>query len=124
MWRLLARHRAIILGDIIDAGRALGHGEKGRLSSGIDMQGCCTFINRAGALQLGYAPAEWKSLFNHLNSKGFKAEEIERAGLIVRSQNSKFQSQNYYDRFRSRIMFPIFDYSGRVVAFTGRIFPP
>ncbi|MDO8523312.1 MAG: DNA primase [bacterium] len=72
--------------------------------------------------RLGYAPAEWKSLFNHLLSKNFSAEEQERAGLIVRSQNSKFQSQNYYDRFRSRIIFPIFDYSGRVVAFGGRVF--
>ncbi|MDP2669179.1 MAG: DNA primase [bacterium] len=76
--------------------------------------------------RLGFAPAEWKSLFNHLLSKNFSAEEQERAGLIVRSQNSKFQSQNYYDRFRSRIIFPIFDYSGRVVAFGGRVFevPP
>ena len=72
--------------------------------------------------RIGFAPAEWKSLFNHLLSKNFSAEEQERAGLIVRSQNSKFQSQNYYDRFRSRIIFPIFDYSGRVVAFGGRIF--
>ncbi len=72
--------------------------------------------------RLGWAPAEWKNLFNHLLSKNFSAEEQERAGLIVRSQNSKFQSQNYYDRFRSRIIFPIADYSGRVVAFTGRVF--
>ena len=36
--RLLARHRAVVLGDIIDAGRAFGHGEKGRVRRGIDMQ--------------------------------------------------------------------------------------
>ena len=73
--------------------------------------------------RIGYASQEWKGLFNHLLAKGYKADEIERAGLVVRSQNSKIASQNYYDRFRGRIIFPIFDYSGRVVAFGGRIYP-
>ena len=73
--------------------------------------------------RIGYAPQEWKSIFNHLLEKGFKADEIECAGLIVKSQNSKVAAQNYYDRFRGRIMFPIFDALGRVIAFGGRMFP-
>ncbi len=67
--------------------------------------------------RLGYAPDEWRALSAHLKQKGFSEKELENSGLAVKS------GQGYYDRFRGRIMFPIFDYSGRVVAFGGRIFP-
>lgn len=66
--------------------------------------------------KLGFAPEGWRNLYDHLSSKGFTVEEIESAGLLVRQPNS------YYDRFRSRIMFPITDPNGRVIGFTGRIF--
>ncbi len=68
--------------------------------------------------RLGYAKSEWRELFKHLKNKGFGESLIERAGLIKKSPEGK----ESYDRFRSRIMFPISDSSGRIVAFSGRTF--
>jgi DNA primase len=64
---------------------------------------------------IGFAPDEWRALSDFLTKKGISEQAMERAGLIVRSQ------KGIYDRFRSRIMFPIMDSSGRVIAFSGRI---
>lgn len=66
--------------------------------------------------RIGYAPSTWRSVSDHLISKGYKKEDIEAVGLIKRSESG------FYDRFRGRIMFPINDSSGRVIAFSGRIF--
>src|SRR5690606_8191804 len=68
--------------------------------------------------RIGYAPAEWRVLRSHLRSKGFKDADVEAVGLIKKSD--KPAQDPYYDVFRGRIMFPISDSSGRVVAFTGR----
>ena len=67
--------------------------------------------------RLGYSPDAWQGLFDFLASKGYKAEEIEKTGLAIRSDKSSF-----YDRFRGRIMFPVFDINAQVVGFGGRIF--
>ena len=67
--------------------------------------------------RVGYSLDSWSSLYNYLSSKGYKEKDIEDVGLIKKSKTGKF-----YDRFRSRIMFPITDSSGRVIAFSGRIF--
>ncbi len=67
--------------------------------------------------RLGYAPDSWDFLTSALRHKGYKTEEIEKAGLAVKSEQG-----SYYDRFRNRITFPISDASGRVVGFSGRIF--
>lgn len=69
------------------------------------------------SFRLGYAPDSWDFLTSRLKPKGYKPEEIEKAGLAVKSEQGSF-----YDRFRNRIMFPIQDASGRVVGFSGRIF--
>ncbi len=66
--------------------------------------------------RIGYAPLDWRLLYSHLQSKGFKDIEIEKAGLAKKSE------KGFYDRFRGRVMFPINDSSGRVIAFSGRIF--
>ncbi|HLP86435.1 MAG TPA: DNA primase [Candidatus Paceibacterota bacterium] len=66
--------------------------------------------------RIGYSLESWTSLFDYLIKKGFKKEDIETVGLI------KKKDDRFYDRFRGRIMFPINDSSGRVIAFTGRIF--
>ncbi len=66
--------------------------------------------------RVGYAPDKWRSVSDHLIKKGFKKEDLEAVGLI------KTKEDGFYDRFRSRIMFPINDSSGRVIAFSGRIF--
>jgi DNA primase len=52
----------------------------------------------------------------YLTSKGWRENEIEKAGLIKKTE------KGYYDRFRNRIMFPISDTSGRIIAFSGRLF--
>jgi DNA primase len=72
---------------------------------------------------LGYASEEkngWRNLYENLLSKGYSDEEMEKAGMVIRADQ---REKRYYDRFRGRIMFPIFDFSGRVVAFSGRLFP-
>ena len=66
--------------------------------------------------KLGYAPAGWDNLLNHLQKKSISPRVVEQAGLIVRKQ-----AGGYYDRFRNRIMFPITDVAGRVIAFGGRV---
>ena len=64
---------------------------------------------------LGYAPAEWQGLTNYLRSKGFTDEEMVRGYLAARNKNG-----NLYDIFRDRVMFPIIDLRGNVIAFGGR----
>ena len=70
--------------------------------------------------RLGYAPgpeqAGWSYLIDRLRSRGLDAETLEAAGLAVRKERG-----GHYDRFRDRIMFPITDLTGRVVAFGGRL---
>ncbi len=65
--------------------------------------------------RVGFAPDEWRALGDFLIKKGVSEQTMERAGLIVRSE------KGFYDRFRGRVMFPIRDSGGRVVAFSGRI---
>ena len=65
--------------------------------------------------RVGFAPDEWRALGDFLVKKGVPEGVMEKAGLIVRSD------KGFYDRFRGRLMFPIRDSSGRVVAFSGRI---
>lgn len=68
--------------------------------------------------RLGYSPDIWDGLLKFLTSKGFGGEEVEKAGLCLKSQ----KNQNYYDRFRGRIIFPIFDLSSQPIGFGGRAF--
>ena len=65
---------------------------------------------------LGFGGIGWDELFKKLQSSGFKTDEIIISGLCGKSENNKF-----YDRFRNRITFPIFDSEGVIVAFGGRI---
>lgn len=66
---------------------------------------------------IGYADTSWDSLTGYLLSKGYEKEEIRSAFLAGVSQ----KTGNLFDYFRNRIMFPIFDLSGNVIAFGGRI---
>jgi len=73
--------------------------------------------------RLGFAHDEWRGLHDFLLSRGFKEAEMLQAGLVTTSnQDSDKQEVRCYDRFRSRIIFPIFDIQGQVIAFGGRIF--
>ena len=65
---------------------------------------------------LGYAPDEWSGLYDHLVSKGFSQYEIQKSGLFVTTKNNKT-----IDLFRGRLMFPIFNAMGELIAFGGRI---
>lgn len=65
--------------------------------------------------KLGYAPDVWDDTLNWGTSKGYSAELLEKAGLIIKKENG------YYDRFRGRLIFPICDEQCRIVAFSGRI---
>ena len=69
--------------------------------------------------RVGFAKLDWRLLYSHLKNKGFSDKEIERAGLAKKPDDA---NKAMYDRFRGRIMFPISDSSGRIVAFSGRIF--
>lgn len=69
--------------------------------------------------RLGLAQNDWRSLKEYLAGNGYSNKEMMDAGLI--KENEKGES---YDRFRDRIMFPIFDTAGRVIAFSGRILHP
>lgn len=71
--------------------------------------------------RIGYSPGppqhNWRELKEHLESKGYTTQELLKTGLIKNADKGK----NPYDLFRDRIMFPIFDSAGRVVAYSGRI---
>lgn len=67
--------------------------------------------------RIGYVPDGWHQLYSYLKSKKYSDEDIEQVGLIAKKEQG-----SYYDRFRSRIMFPIMDPQGRIVGFSGRIF--
>ena len=66
---------------------------------------------------LGYARPEWDGLLKHLRQKGHGPALLEKAGLIVK----RSEGEGHYDRFRGRIIFPIRDISGQVIAFGGRV---
>lgn len=65
---------------------------------------------------LGYALNSWDSLLKYLKSMKYSEEDILRAGLA-----SKNEKGRVYDRFRNRLMFPVFDVRGRVIAFGARV---
>ncbi len=64
---------------------------------------------------IGFAPDRWDALYNHLHGEGYTDEEITVAFLGRKGKNGRM-----YDLFRNRLMFPIFDLTGEVVAFSGR----
>ena len=71
----------------------------------------------AARFNLGYASSDWNGLLNHLRQKNFKDNDLRESGLFIEG------SRGLYDRFRDRIMFPIYDYTGLIVGFTGRVLP-
>lgn len=87
--------------------------------------------------RIGYAPDAWQILSDYLKAKRFSEQDLLKVGLIkpreakegptgsligVAGSATSGLGTGYYDRFRGRIMFPLFDSSGRVIGFSGRIF--
>jgi DNA primase, catalytic core len=75
--------------------------------------------------QIGYSPDSWDSLLNFLSArpltgKKFLASEMLEAGLVIKKEGA---ANRYYDRFRDRIMFPVYDVSGNPIAYSARINP-
>ncbi|MGD8570257.1 MAG: DNA primase [Gammaproteobacteria bacterium] len=69
----------------------------------------------AATFNLGYAPPGWDNLLTYMNGKNIGIKQLLAAGLVIAKDNG-----GHYDRFRNRIMFPIRDRRGRVIAFGGR----
>ncbi len=67
-------------------------------------------------LKVGYAPNSWNALLGHFQGRGTEPALLEKAGLVLPGQ----KRSEYYDRFRGRIIFPIFGLTGKTVAFGGR----
>jgi len=65
---------------------------------------------------LGYAMDNWTGLYDYLKSKNYSEIDILSLGLISKGKNGK-----YYDRFRNRVIFPVFNYRGKVIGFGGRV---
>ncbi len=95
------------------------------LIEGKDRTGAKYFLSRNLSKQtvtrfgLGFAPNEWNALYNHLKSLGFTNEELILANLVRKSE--KNGRTYYFDNFRNRVIVPIIDLRGNVIAFGGRV---
>jgi len=72
------------------------------------------------SFRLGFAPDSWEALSTHLRQKGATQEQIEKSGLVVKREDGS----GSYDRFRGRLIFPVFDTQGKPIAFGGRTLDP
>ncbi|MBD8003595.1 DNA primase [Bacillus norwichensis] len=66
--------------------------------------------------KIGYSLPEWDMAVKYLTKRGFIEEDLENAGLIIKRENN----DGFFDRFRNRIMFPLLDSKGRIIAFSAR----
>ena len=113
----MAKHRRTILAINKEAARFFNS----YMTSENGKRGLDYYLNRGLSKKtitrfgLGYAPDSWDELLKHLKSKGYRISDIEAAGLIKRGQ------KGYYDIFRNRVMTPIIDVRGNVIAFGGRV---
>jgi DNA primase len=89
-------------------------------------EGARAYLRRRGigeeairTFRLGFAPERWRDLLDHLGKNGVSVQLAEQAGLVVQKVERK--EGGCYDRFRGRLMIPIEDADGRVIAFGGRL---
>lgn len=71
--------------------------------------------------QLGFAPNAWNSLTTAAVEKGYLPEYLVKTGLAIQKENQEQTAEGLYDRFRGRVIFPIHNLTGRVIAFGARI---
>jgi DNA primase len=93
-------------------------------ANGPEGEAALAYLERRGVtrqtiadFRLGYAPKGWDHLIRFLTRRHHRPELIEKAGLVV----ARREASGYYDRFRERVIFPIYDESARVVGFGGRV---
>jgi DNA primase len=76
--------------------------------------------NTLKSFGLGFAPSSWNELMKFLRTKGYTELDMLNAGLIIKSQKESAK-EVFYDRFRNRVIFPVFDFKGKVIGFGGRV---
>lgn len=93
-----------------------------------DAQAARSYLDQRGlsrqswtTFQLGYAPEGWNGLSNWMERQSVTDDELIRAGLVVRKERDGAQGFSTYDRFRNRVLFPIADTRGQILAFGGRV---
>ena len=70
---------------------------------------------------IGYAPNSWNELLKRFGAGDAERKRLAEAGLVIERERGQSAAERYYDRFRDRLMFPIRDARGRVIAFGGRV---
>jgi len=108
LYEVMARAARFFEQNLADSPRARGYLD----SRGIDAPTCAKFA-------LGYAPDSWNALLNRFGTHEDERRRLLQAGLII-ERDGRAQA-GFYDRFRDRLMFPIRDSRGRVLAFGGRV---
>ncbi|HMJ05413.1 MAG TPA: DNA primase [Chthoniobacterales bacterium] len=76
--------------------------------------------NIAASWQIGFAPESWDAFLNFAKERGYRRAEITQSGLVKPRDEERPNDSEVYDRFRNRIMFPICNDVGEVIAFSGR----
>jgi len=111
LYDVMARASRFFEQNLADSPRARGYLD----SRGIDAPTCAKFA-------LGYAPDSWNALLNRFGTHEDERRRLLQAGLIIERDAHAARAQaGFYDRFRDRLMFPIRDSRGRVLAFGGRV---
>jgi len=97
---------------------------EGNLGAGSEGREARSYLERRGIreetrklMRIGYAPQSWDALSSYLRKHGVSNYQLERSGLVTAREGGS----GFYDRFRGRIIFPIADVHGRIIAFGGRI---
>jgi DNA primase len=95
----------------------LPEGEPGRVyfaKRGVD-------VDTMKSFRLGYAPERWDGLLGYMRERGVGSHELAEAGLAVEKETQSKDGQQYYDRFRNRVLFSILDRRKQPIAFGGRV---
>lgn len=108
-----------VLYDIIDAAKDFFVEQRGLTSEVKEyLAGRKLLSETIDTFEIGYAPHETDALMVYLVNRGYDAADVERAGMVFKNDRGM-----YVDRFRGRIMFPLYNVFGKAVGFSGRILP-
>ena len=122
------QERASLQESVHGALRFAGRFFYGQLTKTDEGKGALDYLTRRGLTPetikqygLGYAPERWDALALAAASEGIPEDVLEAAGLVIRRKDARPGASGVYDRYRGRVIFPIFSHTGRVVGFGGRI---